>query len=155
MAPRIHGTREGDGWRVRLGIALVVVTRGRLVNHWAADHTNLLGGAVPVLVLDRYEHACHMDFGAKAGAYVDAFMANVQWDEVYLRHGAAIAADALAFGAEPAGAKANLSQVIEVRRAEDYAAADPMAEGEAWRSPASLGNWSRDLDPGEPYSAVA
>jgi superoxide dismutase, Fe-Mn family len=47
---------------------------GRLVNHWAADHTHLLACATPVLALDMYEHAYHMDFGAKAAAYVDAFM---------------------------------------------------------------------------------
>jgi len=26
-----------------------------------------------------YEHSYHMDFGAKAGAYVDAFMQNLSW----------------------------------------------------------------------------
>lgn len=67
---------------------------GRLVNHWASDHTQLLAGATPVLALDMYEHAYHMDFGAKAAAYVDAFMKNVRWDAVYRRHGAAVAADA-------------------------------------------------------------
>jgi len=36
----------------------------------------------PLLVLDMYEHAYHMDFGAAAGRYVDTFMANVLWDEV-------------------------------------------------------------------------
>ena len=30
--------------------------------------------AGPVIALDMYEHAYHMDYGAKAGAYVDAFM---------------------------------------------------------------------------------
>jgi Fe-Mn family superoxide dismutase len=39
----------------------------------------------PLLVLDMYEHAYHMDFGAAAARYVDAFMANVQWDEVSRR----------------------------------------------------------------------
>jgi superoxide dismutase, Fe-Mn family len=29
-----------------------------------------------------YGHSYHMDYGAKAGAYVDAFMANIHWDEV-------------------------------------------------------------------------
>lgn len=52
----------------------------RLVNTWAADHTTTLAGGSPILVLDMYEHAYHMDFGAKAGAYVDAFMASLKWD---------------------------------------------------------------------------
>ena len=36
-----------------------------------------LAGATPLLALDMYEHSYHMDFGAKAGAYVDAFMNNL------------------------------------------------------------------------------
>jgi Fe-Mn family superoxide dismutase len=37
------------------------------------------------LVLDMYEHAYHMDYGAAAAKYVDAFMQNVNWDEVNRR----------------------------------------------------------------------
>ena len=43
-------------------------------------HNAVLG--VPLLVLDMYEHAYHMDYGAAAARYVDAFMANVAWEEV-------------------------------------------------------------------------
>lgn len=50
---------------------------GKLVNTWAADHTGNVAGATPLLALDMYEHSYHMDFGAKAGAYVDAFMNNL------------------------------------------------------------------------------
>jgi Fe-Mn family superoxide dismutase len=52
----------------------------RLVNQWAADHTTTLAGGRPVLVLDMYEHAYHMDYGAKAAAYVDAYMEAIGWD---------------------------------------------------------------------------
>jgi Fe-Mn family superoxide dismutase len=52
----------------------------RLVNQWAADHTTTLAGGRPVLVLDMYEHAYHMDYGAKAAAYVDASMEAIRWD---------------------------------------------------------------------------
>ena len=52
----------------------------RLVNQWAADHTTTLAGGRPVLVLDMYEHAYHMDYGAKAAAYVDVFMEAVHWE---------------------------------------------------------------------------
>ena len=61
----------------------------RLVNHWASDHTQLLAGATPLLALDMYEHSYHMDFGAKAAAYVDAFMANVRWESAGQRLAAA------------------------------------------------------------------
>src|SRR5882724_1523707 len=82
----------GSGWALLAWSS----REGRLTNHWAADHTNLLAGATPVLALDMYEHSYHMDFGAKAGAYVDAFMKNIRWDGVYRRYGAAVAADAMA-----------------------------------------------------------
>lgn len=51
----------------------------RLVNTWAADHTMTLADGAPLLALDMYEHAYHMDYGAKAAAYVDAFMRAVSW----------------------------------------------------------------------------
>jgi superoxide dismutase, Fe-Mn family len=63
----------GSGW-----VLLAWSSRsGRLVNTWAADHTGNLAGATPLLALDMYEHSYHMDFGAKAGAYVDAYMNNL------------------------------------------------------------------------------
>jgi Fe-Mn family superoxide dismutase len=58
----------------------------RLVNQWAADHTTTLAGGQPILVLDMYEHAYHMDYGAKAAAYVDAFMDQIRWDKVAARY---------------------------------------------------------------------
>jgi len=63
----------GSGW-----VLLAWSPRdGKLVNTWAADHTGNVAGATPLLALDMYEHSYHMDFGAKAGAYVDAFMSNL------------------------------------------------------------------------------
>jgi superoxide dismutase, Fe-Mn family len=52
----------------------------RLVNQWAADHTTTLAGGRPVLVLDMYEHAYHMDYGAAAARYVAVFMEAIRWD---------------------------------------------------------------------------
>ena len=52
---------------------------GRLVNTWASDHTQTLAGGTPILALDMYEHAYHMDYGSKAGDYVNAFMKAVSW----------------------------------------------------------------------------
>ncbi|MDB5681857.1 MAG: manganese and iron superoxide dismutase [Sphingomonas bacterium] len=65
----------GSGW-----VLLMWSERDRrLVNQWAADHTMTLAGATPVLALDMYEHAYALDYGAKAAAYVDAFMGAVNW----------------------------------------------------------------------------
>ena len=52
----------------------------RLVNTWLADHTHSLSNGRPVLALDMYEHAYHMDYGARAAAYVDAVMQVIKWD---------------------------------------------------------------------------
>lgn len=66
----------GSGW-----VLLTYSPRDRrLVNQWAADHTTNLAGGRPILVLDMYEHAYHMDYGARAAAYVDAFLQVVNWD---------------------------------------------------------------------------
>jgi Fe-Mn family superoxide dismutase len=66
----------GSGW-----VILAYSPRDkRLVNQWAADHTTTLAGGRPVLVLDMYEHAYHMDFGAKAAGYVDAYMEAIRWE---------------------------------------------------------------------------
>jgi Fe-Mn family superoxide dismutase len=65
----------GSGW-----VLLVWSPRDdRLVNQWAADHTMTLAAGTPLVALDMYEHAYHMDYGAKAGAYVDAYMAALSW----------------------------------------------------------------------------
>lgn len=65
----------GSGWTL-----LVWSPRhARLLNTWAADHAHNLAGAVPLIALDMYEHSYHMDYGAKAAAYVDAFMQNLSW----------------------------------------------------------------------------
>jgi superoxide dismutase, Fe-Mn family len=78
----------GSGW-----VILTYSPRDkRLVNAWAADHTTTLAGGQPVLVLDMYEHAYHMDFGAKAGGYVDAYMQIIRWDnaaKLYERYSSA------------------------------------------------------------------
>jgi Fe-Mn family superoxide dismutase len=58
----------------------------RLVNSWAADHTMTLANGRPILALDMYEHAYAMDYGAKAAAYVDAFMQGIRWDTVAARY---------------------------------------------------------------------
>jgi len=68
----------GSGW-----VILAYSPREkRLVTQWAADHTTTIAGGRLILVLDMYEHAYHMDYGANAGAYVGAFMEAIAWDRV-------------------------------------------------------------------------
>ena len=71
----------GSGW--------VVLARnlhtGEVHNYWLWDHQHQPAMSVPLLVLDMYEHAYHMDYGAAAAKYVDAFFQNLHWDEVSRR----------------------------------------------------------------------
>ncbi len=65
----------GSGW-----VLLTWSPRlGQLTNQWAADHTMTIADGQVLVALDMYEHAYHMDFGAKAAAYVDAFMKALDW----------------------------------------------------------------------------
>ncbi len=71
----------GSGWTV---LAWNQHTR-ELHNYWSSDHSQSAVMGTPLLVLDLYEHSYHIDFGASAARYVDAFFANVHWDEVQRR----------------------------------------------------------------------
>jgi Fe-Mn family superoxide dismutase len=76
----------GSGW-----VLLTFMPRdATLVNQWAADHTHALAGGVPLLALDMYEHSYHLDFGAAAASYVDAFMGNIDWARVFERYQQAV-----------------------------------------------------------------
>jgi Fe-Mn family superoxide dismutase len=54
-------------------------------NYWASDHTQNLAWGTPLLVMDMFEHAYQMDYGANAKGYIDAFFQNIKWDEVNRR----------------------------------------------------------------------
>ena len=81
----------GSGWVI---CALNFHT-GELHNYWSWDHMHNAPFSRPLLALDMYEHAYHLDYGAAAGKYVDAFMQNVQWEEVNRRFVSAQKAAAL------------------------------------------------------------
>ena len=62
---------------------------GELHNYWSWDHMHNAPFSRPLLALDMYEHAYQMDYGAAAARYVDAFMQNVNWEEVERRFASA------------------------------------------------------------------
>lgn len=68
----------GSGWCVLTYNALT----NELRNQWAWDHMHGAIAGVPLLALDMYEHSYHMDYGTAAAKYVDAFIRNVNWEEV-------------------------------------------------------------------------
>ncbi|MGD9656927.1 MAG: superoxide dismutase [Methylocystis sp.] len=75
----------GSGW-----VILAYDKHGkRLVNSWASDHTQNIAGGDPLLVLDMFEHAYQMDFGAKAANYIKIVLEALNWsnaDRLYARY---------------------------------------------------------------------
>ena len=76
-----NGLAGGSGWVI---LAYNLHT-GEVHNYWAWDHMHNVPMGRPLLVLDMYEHSYHLDYGAAAAKYVEAFMENVDWDEVNRR----------------------------------------------------------------------
>jgi len=88
------GLGGGSGWAI-LGFEL---DTGALRTFSSGNHKEILATSVPLLVLDMYEHSYQMDFGAGVARYIDAFFANVQWDEVNRRFERAQRASAILRG---------------------------------------------------------
>jgi Fe-Mn family superoxide dismutase len=149
----------GSGW-----VLLTWSPRhGRLVNQWAADHAHGLAGGVPILALDMYEHSYHLDFGTRAAAYVDAVMANLQWERIAARYRQARLGEAedatlfTAFGA-PREAAAVISAedlrdaklreapvLLDVCLADDIARRTDMIPGATLRNPDAVDRWAEAL----------
>ncbi|MBI1752641.1 MAG: superoxide dismutase [Acidobacteria bacterium] len=72
----------GSGWAI---LDLHLPT-GDLRLSWAGDHSQTLAAGLPLLVMDMYEHAYQMDYGAAAAKYIEAFFQNINWDEVNHRY---------------------------------------------------------------------
>jgi Fe-Mn family superoxide dismutase len=151
----------GSGW-----VVLTYMPReGRLLNQYAAEHSQSVPGAIPILALDMYEHAYHMDFGANARAYVETFLRNVDWQGVEERYEDARKVmpprpvlqpeygDLPSVGAEEV--KARLAsgepvQVIDVRPRHSLSRQQDIAEGVTWRDPDHIDDWIGELSKSDP-----
>jgi Fe-Mn family superoxide dismutase len=135
----------GSGW-----VVLAYLRRDRrLVNQWAPDHAHGFADAAPILALDMYEHAYHLDYGARAAAYVDAFMQNIDWARIAEHY-----ATAAGMGVEPradpraiapealADAVQRGALVLDVRRKARFEQAVDLIAGAAWRDPAAVAEWA-------------
>lgn len=117
--------------------------QGSLVNQRAADDNEAATRGVPILALEMNEHTNHIDPGAAAGPYVDAFMGSINWARVYERYQRAVDAASAPFAAgqdDLAGA-----QVLDVRRLGVYEKADAVIPGATWHDPALVSTWSASL----------
>src|SRR6266852_8899422 len=73
-----NALRGGSGW-----VVLTYARQdGKLYNQLALDDSQAMLDAVPLLVLDMYEHAYQMEFGSNATAYIETFLRNVDWTAV-------------------------------------------------------------------------
>jgi Fe-Mn family superoxide dismutase len=71
----------GSGWvMVDLDLATKDVR-----TYWSGNHTQARASSMPLLVMDLYEHAYQMDYGAAAAKYIDAIVASLRWEEVERR----------------------------------------------------------------------
>jgi len=151
----------GSGW-----VLLVYVPRDRrLVNQYASEHSQAVAGAIPVLALDMYEHAYHIDFGADARTYVYAFMRNVDWKAVQARYEDAVKVEPPRplvqeeFGDLPGVSveevKAMLEagkpvQIIDARPRHSMSRQPDIMEGATWRDPDRVQEWSGELSKSDP-----
>lgn len=72
------GLGGGSGWV----ILTYDLDTGALRTSWSGHHTQAPANGISLLVMDMYEHSYHIDYGAQHAKYIDAFFANVNWDEV-------------------------------------------------------------------------
>jgi Fe-Mn family superoxide dismutase len=156
-----NGLAGGSGW-----VLLTYVPRdGRLINQIASDHDQSIAGGVPVLAIDMYEHAYHLEFGANAGAYIAAFMRNIDWSAVALRYEDAIKVapprplEQKQFAGVPSISVEEVSamlksgapvQIIDTRPRHYTTKAQDIMEGAVWRDPERLDEWIGSLSKTEP-----
>jgi Fe-Mn family superoxide dismutase len=167
MAKALAG---GSGWAILAWSERL----GRLVNQWAPDHAHALAGATPVLALDMYEHAYHIDFGAKAAAYVDQAMANLNWPRIGARYRLAVGENVeenelfLPYGS-PAREEARISAeelksalardddrrpfLLDLCLPHDLARRTDMLAGAVMHAPAALPQWVEALPRDRPIAA--
>jgi Fe-Mn family superoxide dismutase len=150
----------GSGW-----VVLTWVPRdGRLINQYANEHSQSVAGGVPILALDMFEHAYHIDFGANATAYVDTFMRNLDWAAVEGRFEDAqnVApprpllqpefGDVPGMGVEDVRAmlKDGKVQLIDTRPKHFVSRQQDIAEGVEWKDPELVKEWMGELSKEKP-----
>ena len=151
----------GPGW-----VVLTYIPRDRrLINQYASEHSQSACSGVPILALDMYEHAYHLDFGANARAYVDTFLRNVDWPALEQRYRDAEQVpgprplvqkeygDLPAIGVEEVRTMLDGGQrvqVIDVRPRHYAERQQDIADGATWRDPEQVQQWIGELSKTDP-----
>ena len=135
------------------------------MNQYAAKHSQAIASGVPILALDMYEHAYHIDFGANARAYVDTFMRCIDWSAAEGRYEDALKvapprplvqpefADVPGIGVEEVQEMLKAGtpvQVIDARPRHYYSRQREIAAGVTWRDPERVQEWLGELSKADP-----
>lgn len=138
---------------------------GRLINQYASEHSQAVAGGIPILAMDMYEHAYHIDFGANAKAYVDTFMRNIDWPAVTTRFESAanVAApptlvqpefrDVPRINVEAVKAMIDAGtavQFIDARPKHYVSRTQDLIDGAVWRDPERIEEWIGELSKTDP-----
>lgn len=76
------GVMRGIGWVV----LYQDIETGKLINSWINEHDlGHLSGAVPLLVMDVFEHSYITDYGIKRADYIENFFKAIDWQVVESR----------------------------------------------------------------------
>jgi Fe-Mn family superoxide dismutase len=156
-----EGLAGGSGW-----VLLTYVPRaGRLVNECTACDGQNIPGGIPILALDMYEHAYHIEFGANAASYVAAFMRNIDWAAVQARYEDAVKvapprplvqeefADVPSISVEEVQAMLGSGtpvQIIDTRPRHYTTRSHEIMAGAVWRDPERVDEWVGELSKSEP-----
>jgi Fe-Mn family superoxide dismutase len=151
----------GSGW-----VLLVYIPRDRrLVNQYASEHSQAVAGGIPIVALDMYEHAYHMDFGANVKAYVGMFMRNLDWKAVQARYEDAAKVEPLRplvqpeFGDLPSVGVEEVKAMLDAGKPVQFVDARPwpavsrapeIMQGAIWRDPDRVQEWAGELSKTDP-----
>jgi superoxide dismutase, Fe-Mn family len=151
----------GSGW-----VLLAYLPRERrLINQYASEHTSGIVGAIPILALDMYDHAYHLDFGTNARAYINTFIKNLDWEAAQERHEDAAKVEPprplvqKEFGDLPGvdveEVKALLEagkpvQIIDARPRHTMSRQQEIMDGATWRDPDLVQEWAGELSKSDP-----
>jgi Fe-Mn family superoxide dismutase len=70
------GAMRGIGWVILYYDPL----EGRLFNTWINEHdVGHLCGAMPIIIMDVFEHAYMIEYGLKKADYIEAFFKAIDW----------------------------------------------------------------------------
>lgn len=79
----IASAKEAAGWAMLVKHPV----NGKLYNVVSDEHAmGVLWMAVPIVVIDTYEHAFYIDYQNRKADYIEKFMAHIDWNEAGVRY---------------------------------------------------------------------